>query len=118
MRLTLIISVILGADLATSLGTLMLVQELSQRLVSPSWVRKRAAWVLLILCELVSISDRIYNGTPGRWVGLIYSTMFLFAVVGLADSYWLLLKDLSHLYTRLSESGVEPDTVLKNNNGV
>lgn len=113
MRLTIITSAILGAALATSLGILVLVKELSRRLGSPSWHRKHTAWILIVCCELISLSDRIYNQTPGRWIGLLYSSLFLLAVAGLADSYRLMLNDLDLLYNRLTEVGLEPEKVAK-----
>lgn len=111
MRLTLITSAILGAALAISTGILVLVKELSLQLRSPSWRRKHTAWMLLVGCELVSLGDRIYNQTPGRWIGLLYSSLFLLAVVTLADSYRLMLKDLGQLYIRLTDVGLEPEKI-------
>lgn len=113
MRLTIITSGILGAALAISISILVLVKELSRQLGSPSWHRKHTAWMLIVGCELISLGDRIYNQTPGRWIGLLYSSLFLLAVAGLADSYRLMLKDLGQLYNRLTEFGLEPEKVIE-----
>ena len=92
--------------MAISICALVLVHELSQNplLSSPSWNRKRFAWILLLVCEGVAMFDRIYIGGSGRWTALIYISFFTLAVAGMTDSYRMMLKDLSVLKTRLESS--------------
>ena len=99
----------LGAAMAISVCGLILIHELSQNplLASPGWARKRLAWALLLACEAVAMADRIYYGGSGRWIAFAYITLFTAAVAGMADSYRLMLKDLSVLVSRLRVLGVD-----------
>ena len=108
-RLTLITTAILGAALAVSLGVQLLIHELTKILTSPSWRRKQVAWWLLVGCELTALFDRIYYGGSGRIIATVYISLFFLAICGMADSYRLMLKDLSQLFGRLKVLGVETD---------